>query len=536
MAKTKKTLSDIINSESVEVTNKPSHHLASIPLKDIYPSDSNPRKSMDEDGIIDLAKSMHDTGLLQPITVRPDSGGRYEIVAGHRRFEAAKQLKWPTIPTIIREVGDEEMLEIQIIENLQRENVSPIDEAAAFQTILKRESFDWLCSRIHKSKKYIVDRLKLNDLADEAREYVHKGVLPLTHAIMISKLPQEEQAKCIKECIEEDWGNDIKVCKFTISELREFIEDDLMVDLERACFDLDDAQLMPAAGSCAACTKRTCNQNLLFQEITEDDKCTDPTCYHAKEKAHVDASLKKAKEDLGKGSVLAGKASYSNSTVNVKGIEVECKDKPTKGKDQICVVVTKANGVFGNQKLGKKVWVDREAIEGELKDKEEKKTSSPNLSWEDRRKKEFKEIIHPRLLKIADLLQQDSIANAEAIAIAYIKDQFETENDRDIIALAAVIGLHTIGGSPEILWNADEDIEWSDKVKIIDKIIQHIQAKGFPILCTVLALMAGIDDEGEVRTAKEIELDQTVRLNWNELLELIEGKKPKSGKKKTAAK
>lgn len=538
MAKTKKTISDIIGSDSDVATAPATHQVQNLSLKEIYPSDSNPRKSMDEDSIIDLAKSMEDFGLLQPITVRPDDKGKYEIVAGHRRHRAAQLLKWETIPAIIRQVGDEEMLEIQIIENLQREDVNPMDEAAAFQTILKRESYDWLCSRIHKSKKYITDRLKLNDLVEDAREYVHKGILPLTHAIMISKLPQDEQVKCIDKCIEDDWNNDGEICTLTIAKLREFIEDDLMINLERACFDLDDPELVPAAGACSACPKRTGNQNLLFQEITDEDKCTDAACYHGKEKAHVDATLKKAKEDHGKGSVFTGKVSpYSSSTVNVKGVTVDFKDKPTKGKDQVCVVVTKSDGVLSNQSLGKKVWVDRDALEGKVKDKEDKKTNAvigQGLSYEDRQKKHFEETVYPRLRKIAILLQQDSINKAEAIAIAYLKHRFECEDDRDVIALAAILGLHPIGGSAEILWNSHEDVDWPDKMKIIDKLIKHIQGKGFPVLCSVLAFLEAIDGNGEIRTDKEIELEELAGLNWNELMQLIEGKPAKAAKGKKA--
>lgn len=542
MAKKKKSLSDLINSESDVATIQAMHHVQNLPLTEIYPSDSNPRKSMDEDGIIDLAKSMEDVGLLQPITVRPDDKGQFEIVAGHRRHRAAQLLRWDTIPAIIRHVGDEEMLEIQIIENLQREDVSPMDEAAAFQSILKRESYDWLCSRIHKSKKYITDRLKLNDLVENAREYVHKGILPLTHAIMISKLPQEEQVKCIDKCIEDDWNNDAEICTLTIAKLREFIEDDLMIDLDRACFDLEDPELMPAAGACSACPKRTGNQNLLFQEITDEDKCTDAACYRDKEQAHVTATLKNAKEEFGKQSVCTGQTDgYSTDTIKVKGVSVAFSEKKSKGKDQVCVVLTKTNGFHNNSKLGKKVWVDREAIEGKIKDKEEKKTSGanrPGVSYEERKKEEFKTIIYPRLLKIADLLEQDTINNAEAIAIAYLKDRFDTENDRDLIALAAVLGLHPIGGSPEILWNADDEVYWPEKMKIIDKIITHIQGKGLSAICSVLSLLSSIDDTGDVRTDKEIDLEENGKLNWNEQMAFIEGnaKPAKKSAKKAASK
>jgi ParB/RepB/Spo0J family partition protein len=536
MAKVKKTLSDLINPETETVSAPSTPQIVNVLLKEIYPSDTNPRKTMDEDAIIDLAKSMHDVGLLQPITVRPDSIGKFEIVAGHRRFKAAEQLKWHSIPAIIREVGDDEVLEIQIIENLQREDVSPMDEAAAFKSILQRESFDWLCSRIHKSKKYITDRLKLNDLEEEGQEYVHSGILPLTHAIMISKLPIDEQKKCIEKCIDEDWNIDPnkkkKFCKLTTNQLREYIEDDLMIDLDKACFDLEDADLLPAAGSCATCPKRTCNQNLLFEEITDDDKCTDAACYHSKETAHVDATLKKAKEDHGKDSVFAGQTQpYSNSTIKVKGVEVPFVDKKVKGKDQVCVVVTKSEGFSSKKnKLGKTVWVDREELEVKVKEKEDRKTTSKNSgnrsngnnAWLDQKKSEFNDIIHPRLNIIASLLEGDSITNSEAIAINYIRRRFDLITARDVIALASILGLYHI--DDDKLWNADDDIDREVEIGIIDKIIAHIQGKGFVVIVSVLALLETIDEIEEVRSAEEKADEETVDMNWNELMELIRGK------------
>jgi hypothetical protein len=318
---------------------------------------------------------------------------------------------------------------------------------------------------------------------------------------------------------------------------RQSMDEGAIIDLAKACFNLEDSELMPAAGSCAACPKRTCNQNLLFQEITEDDKCTDAACYHAKEKAHVDATLKKAKVDHGNDSVFTGQVTpYSTSTVKVKGVSVPFNDKPTKGKDQVCVVVTKTEGLLNKIGLGKTVWVDREAIEGKVKQKEENKSSGINgrnaNSWDERRKNEFKVVIHPRLLKIASLLEADSIANSELIDFNYLRAQFDQEKDRDIIALASVIGLYHV--EEEKLLDADDDIDWEVKMAIIDKLINYIQSTGIPPL-NVLALLQAIDNTEDARTADEMKEEESVALNWSECMELIEGKKPaKKNRKKKA--
>ena len=172
----------------------------SIPMVVILPCKNQPRKSFKEESIKELADSMEVNGLLQPITIRPDADG-YEIVAGECRWRAAKLLKWETIPAIIRHVSDDDMLEIQVMENLQREDMSPLDEAGAFQTLLKKENIDWLSSKIHKSKKYVLDRIKLNDLSMEAKMYLIDGVLPLGHAVLLSKINEEYQDKILKSII-----------------------------------------------------------------------------------------------------------------------------------------------------------------------------------------------------------------------------------------------------------------------------------------------------------------------------------------------
>lgn len=525
MAKTsaiKKGIQDLL-SEPAPASTK----VIDVELSHIHPSDSNPRKTFDEAGIADLAKSMEEVGLIQAITVRPATDGKgYEIISGERRFRAARLLQWKTIQASIRDVTDEQMLEIQIIENLQREDVSPMEEAKAFKTLLNRESLDWLCSRIHKSKKYVTDRLKLNDLVEDAHPYVHAGELPLTHAIMISKLPEQEQTKCIERCMEDDWTTDKMICSLTTNQLKEFIEDELMVDLDKACFDLDDAELIAAAGSCATCPKRTGNQNLLFQEITEEDKCTDAGCFQSKVKAHVDKTVKETKEKLGKGNVLTGeKVAHSSHAVKVKGVVVDYSEKEPKGKNHTAIVITKTDN-FNKENLGKVVYIKNDVIEGKKLEKEEKKVNGNadrNMTYEEKQKLKFTELIHPRLKKLTELLENDELPGADTIALNYIRARFELEGERDVIALAAMLGLYNIGGSPEILWDADDRVEeWTERMTLIDRIIEHLQPKGLPVILSVLAMLHAIDDEDAALTPEERIEQETANINWEEILLLIE--------------
>jgi ParB/RepB/Spo0J family partition protein len=475
-----------------------------LALELIQASATNPRKHFDGYGLEDLSKSMAKVGLLQPITVRP-IGDRYEIIAGERRYRAANILKWKTIPAIVRQVTDEEVLEIQIIENLQREDVSPMDEAKAFQSLLKKESIDWLCSRIHKSKKYVTDRLKLNDLIEEGQRLVQSGVLPLSHAIMISKLPETEQTKCLEKCIEDDWqrDRDKEVCTFSTSKLREFIDNSLMVDLDKVTFSLESEDLLPEAGSCMNCPKRTCNQNLLFQEITADDKCTDPTCFHKKVSANIDLALKTAKEQYGKQAVASGAViPYSSNTIKVKGLNVQFTDTKKKTVDQVAVVITKGDG-FNRQSLGKTVYVDKAALEKAATAKEERKSSGTSGRYDHAaaQKENFMKIEFPKLQQIVALLQGEEIKPAEAITKIFLEEQFNYHiANETMVAFAGLMGVYP-SAIPEELFQVAQDIAHEPMKALQARTVEHILKMPIPHQLVVSALLWSLENNWDVISA-----------------------------------
>lgn len=526
MAKAKKSaigkgLAQLLEEKPAEI----SAGIQNIGLEDIIQSETNPRRSFSHDSIRDLSESMAQFGLIQPITLRPhgEQEGKFEIVAGERRFRAAQMLYWDTIPAIVRAIGDEEMLEIQIIENLQREDVSPMDEAAAFKSLLKKETIDWLCSRIHKSKKYVQDRLKLNELIEDAREYVHDGVLPLSHALLISKLPAAEQEKCLKECISEDHFSDRIVCKKTVADLRSFSEG-LLIDFDKACFDLDDASLVPSAGACSACDKRTCNQALLFQEITEDDMCTNPACFLEKEKAFVSKSLSTAKEQYEK--VYSGDQSgYAGAnSIKVQGIDISISRSPTK-KETACAVITKASA-WNRDRLGSFVFFDPKKLDSEKKKKEENKQASSqtrSMSWEERDSLKFKNIVYPRLLKIASIIEKDQLSDefAENIANQELKHILSRAGDREIVSLSALLGLHPIGGSEDILVNCGNDVKEDELIEFIGKIISRVPGS-IAQKMAVAAMINCISDENEdIRDESDFNEFEGYRYNWGEIMAII---------------
>lgn len=495
------------------------HKIEMIGLSSIVPSKTNPRKSFEKENIKDLAESMKAVGLLQPITVR-SKGDKYEIVAGERRYKAAQLLKWETIPSMVRNISDDEMLEIQIIENLQREDVSPLDEAHAFKTLLQKESIDWLSSKIHKSKKYIADRLKLNDLVKEAAEHVKKGILPLGHAVVISKLSYADQQACLEKCMDTSYeiGDDnLEYCKVPLEELKEFISDEIMLDLDKVNFDLEDPELYPQAGSCQKCPKRTCNSNLLFQDITKDDKCTDKACFNEKINLHIGRAKEAAKATFGK--VLTGeKGVYQSSNeVKVQGIGLKYSEQPI--KNGVPVVITKSDR-FGKNILGTTVYVDGKQLEKSKQGKEqqkEEKQSTPYLTYEQRQIKS----ISDNWSRFEIMAKASKIPQVK-ITQEYFMDELDSRNTGAIISFAIVAGMVKGIETPEQIYQmADDDSdEFEEKRRELIKTIVESYTPGQ--LAAIIMMLKHWDDAEDEETEKG-----DYGMTWSEIVKELDQKPAK---------
>jgi len=155
-----------------------------IPLISLQASPTNPRKTYPEKELSELAESIRKHGVINPITARPiyDASGNiegYEVVSGHRRFKASQLAEQATIPCIFRALDDDQVLDIQIAENLHRQDVPPMEEAAAFQMMLdtRRMDVEELAGKIGKSARYVYRRLKLNNLSEKYIPHVESGTL-----------------------------------------------------------------------------------------------------------------------------------------------------------------------------------------------------------------------------------------------------------------------------------------------------------------------------------------------------------------------
>lgn len=175
-----------------------------LPLARIHPNRFQPRHAFSSESISELAQTLREEGLLQPIIVRED-GEEYEIIAGERRFRAAQSLGWEKIPAIVNNLSDQQTASLALIENLQREDLNPIDEATAYENLMELNSLTQaqLAKDIGKSQSYVANKLRLLKLAEPVQEYLAKGELSARHGRAILGLSEEDQVKLAEEIVEK---------------------------------------------------------------------------------------------------------------------------------------------------------------------------------------------------------------------------------------------------------------------------------------------------------------------------------------------
>ena len=173
-----------------------------IPLSRIASNADQPRKHFDNNTIEGLADSIRGNGLIQPIVVRRVDDG-YEIVVGERRFRAAQRAGLEEIPAIVKTFPEDKRFDIALIENLQREDLNPIEEAEAFRSILERDTItqEQLAARVGKSRSYIANMLRILELPEEVKDNVSRGTISVGQAKAILSLPDEEERRRIVERI-----------------------------------------------------------------------------------------------------------------------------------------------------------------------------------------------------------------------------------------------------------------------------------------------------------------------------------------------
>lgn len=176
-----------------------------LPVDSLHPSKTNPRKAFSKEELEELARSIQSEGILQPLVVRPAGPGMAEIVTGERRWRAAQLAKLESVACIVRELDDAAALDAQIAENLQRQDITPLEEAAAYRARLKaagdsghKMSVDQLAERIGKSRRYVYDKLQLLDLGAAAKRALEAGKISAAYASELVRLNPEMQEQALE--------------------------------------------------------------------------------------------------------------------------------------------------------------------------------------------------------------------------------------------------------------------------------------------------------------------------------------------------
>lgn len=272
---------------------------------------TNPRRAIPEEQLRELADSIKAHGVLQPVLLRPlgASCGEYELVCGHRRVAAARLAGLTEIPATVRELDERQVLEIQLAENMKRTDLHPLEEADGYRRL--HEEFEYsvehLAAAVGKSKAYVYGRMKLCALPPKARELFLAGTLDLALGLLVARIPDPKLAEKAAERIAtggdgEEATDEKGHYKWVPGPMKyreavAYVQRECMAQLSSFPFALDDAKLLPAAGACTTCAKRTGAQRELFDDVAEtDDRCLDLACAEKKRTAFGRQQLAAAKK------------------------------------------------------------------------------------------------------------------------------------------------------------------------------------------------------------------------------------------------
>lgn len=280
---------------------------AHLPLAAIVASLTNPRRMFNPERLAELAESIRASGVHQPVLVRPLPAHRvadtaamhprpeYELVSGERRFRASTMAGATTVTAMVRALTDAQVLDIQLVENLQRDDLSPLEEAEGYERLMQAHepalTAEQIGQRIGKSRSYVYGRLKLLNLCLEGKQAMADGWLDASTALLVARMPSHTlQANALGNL--KDYAGRV----LSHREASALLERQYMLKLGEAKFKITDTTLIASAGSCRQCPKRTGADPDLFADVKGADVCTDPACFKAKEQAHQEQALKAARE------------------------------------------------------------------------------------------------------------------------------------------------------------------------------------------------------------------------------------------------
>jgi len=256
-----------------------------LPLASLRPTPNN----RDCGDLKDLAASIAQVGIVEPLVVRPlpDEDGQevYELVVGNRRARAAASVGETDVPCIVRVLSDQQAAEMSLIENIQRADIHPMEEAVAFERLSKehRLTAEEIAAKVGKAVAYVYGRMKLTALCPKARSMFLADKLTAALALLVARIPDAKMQAEAAERIAT--GRYPGAEPMSLREATEYVQREHMQALSSASFNVADAHLVAGAGACSVCPKRTGNQAALFSDVKGKDVCTDVACFKSKQDA-----------------------------------------------------------------------------------------------------------------------------------------------------------------------------------------------------------------------------------------------------------
>lgn len=446
--------------------------LQMIEVERLIPTPDNPRVLREDKSFAELVESIRSVGILQPLIARPMSvemelasmnlpsgtrpktvgtGTLYDLRAGHRRLAAAKKAGLKTVPVVVREMDDKTAMEVTIAENLQRENLHPLEESRGIQRLLDVGwEIESIADRLGKSACWVARRAKLCELSpawqkaigDPARTV---STWPASLLELIARLPAATQDDVLENMQSSHWrqrkpSGSLESVIPTVQELNRYLQAEILHTLGGAPFKLDDETLLPKAGACSVCVKRASCQPMLFEDLDPvkkkgrkggGDRCLDLACYSAKVEAFSKRKLDELKAQHGRADVVAEQylsgrerqqyaKRYGLTPLDSWSFQ---KAKPNEKNARPAVVVQSDRP----SKLGQVVWIKPNGSGTGAGSGRAKKTEGPRTLRErrealaKRRKTHVIEAVRARLTELADgaaELPTPLEDGAQAIALA----------------------------------------------------------------------------------------------------------------------
>ena len=198
-------LDAIFGTEKVDARLRPMSRMDEIDIAAIVPNPTQPRTQFDEEALDELADSIRQLGVIQPVTVRPAGDGRYLLISGERRWRAAQRADLKTLPAYVREADDENLHAMALVENIQREDLNAIEIALGMQRLIDECSLtqDALSEKVGKKRSSVSNYLRLLKLPDEVQLALKEGLISMGHAKAIAGAPADEQLRVLKRCVKK---------------------------------------------------------------------------------------------------------------------------------------------------------------------------------------------------------------------------------------------------------------------------------------------------------------------------------------------